>query len=405
MPTFSYTARNPKGQQVNGTLTAENHQAALRALDDRQLFPIQVREGSMGGQSLFGGRKRGVGLGVLAQFYGQMADLLRAGVPLLRSLDVLTRATPNATLKSILREVKDDVAGGEGLAEAMEKHPHVFNELYVSMVRAGEKGGFLEDVLSRASGFVERQNELRNKLIGSMVYPIILLTVGFGVVIMILTFVVPKLRPFLERLEAKGELPALTLGLFAVCDFLRDYWLFMVAAIFVGVTVTLPYLRSEQGRMAIDRLKLKLPVIGNIVTIVAICRFCRILGTMLANGVQILQALKISKDSAGNMVLAEEIEKATESVRQGESLSGPLGESGLFPPDVIDMIAVAEEANTLDTVLVKIADTNEVRAARVIDLAVRLIEPVLLMFMAVMVLLIALALLVPILTSSSAMRG
>lgn len=405
MPTFSYTARNPKGQQVSGMLTAENHQAALRALDDRQLFPIQVREGGTADQSLLGGRKRGVGLGALAQFYGQMADLLRAGVPLLRSLDVLTKATPNATLKGILREVKDDVAAGDGMAEAMEKHPHVFNELHVSMIRAGERGGFLEDVLSRAAGFVERQNELRSKLIGSMVYPMILLTAGFGVVLMMLTVVVPKMRPFLERLEAKGELPALTIGLFAVCDFLRDYWLVTIAVIFVGVMIALPYIRSEQGRMAMDRLKLKLPVIGNIVTIVAICRFCRILGTMLANGVQILQALKISKDSAGNLVLAEEIERATESVRQGETLSGPLGESGLFPPDVIDMIAVAEEANTLDTVLVTVADTNEVRAARVIDLAVRLIEPVLLLFMAVMVLLIALAILVPILTSSSAMRG
>jgi len=164
----------------------------------------------------------------------------------------------------------------------------------------------------------------------------------------------------------------------------------------------MPYLRSAAGQMAMDRLKLKLPTVGKIVTLVAICRFCRILGTMLANGVPILQSLKVSKDSAGNRVLAEEIDKAAESVRQGETLAGPLDQSGLFPPDVIDMIAVAEEANTLDTVLVTIADTNEVRVSRVVDLAVRLLEPVLLLVMAIMVLIIALAILVPVLTSSGA---
>jgi general secretion pathway protein F/type IV pilus assembly protein PilC len=405
MPTFSYIARDVEGQQVSGVLTAENEQAALRTLDDRRLFPIDVREGSEASRSMVVGGKRGVRLAHLGRMYGQLADLLRAGVPVLRSLDVMARATPNATLTEILRELREDVAGGESLADAMEKHPHVFSELHVSMVRAGERGGFLEEVLSRVATFVDRQNELRSKLIGSMVYPLILLMAGFGVVVMMLTVVVPQMRPFLERLESKGELPALTIGLFAVCDFIRDYWFYLIGMAVVGMLVSMPYLRSDTGRHALDRIKLKLPVVGKIVTMVAICRFCRILGTMLANGVPILQSLKVSKDSAGNLVLAEEIDRAAESVRQGETLAGPLGESGLFPPDVIDMIAVAEEANTLDTVLVTIADTNEVRVARAIDLAVRLLEPVLLLLMAVMVLIIALAILVPILTSSSTMAG
>jgi general secretion pathway protein F len=401
MPTFSYTARNAQGHQISGVLTAENQQAALRTLDDRHLFPIEIREGGQASRSLVPGRRKRVKMSVVGQTYGQMADLLRAGVPLLRSLDVLSKATPSAALAEIVREVRDDVAGGDSLADALEKHPHVFNELHVSMVRAGERGGFLEDVLARMAMFVERQDEMRNKLIGSMVYPMILMTAGFGVVIMLLTVVVPRMRPFLQRLEAKGELPALTIGLFAVCDFLKVYWVYIIGAIAVGVVAAMPYLKSDAGRHAIDRLKLKLPVAGKIVTIVAICRFCRILGTMLANGVPILQSLKVSKDSAGNLVLSEEIDRAAESVRQGETLAGPLGESGLFPVDVIDMIAVAEEANTLDTVLVNIADSNEARAARAVDLAVRLLEPVLLLVMAVMVLIIALAILVPILTSSS----
>jgi general secretion pathway protein F len=389
---------------MSGVLTAENQQAALRTLDDRQLFPIEVREGGMATRSIVPGRRKRIKMSLLGQLYSQLADLLRAGVPVLRSLDVLARANANAALVEILREIRDDVAGGMGLAEAMEKHPYAFSELQVSMIRAGERGGFLEEVLARVSVFVERQNELRNKLIGSMVYPCMLLTAGFGVVIMMLTFVVPKIRPFLERLEQRGELPALTVGLFATTDFLRAYGLYVVGALIAGIVAVMPYLRSQRGRMALDRIRLKLPVMGKIVTIVAICRFCRILGTLLANGVPILQSLKISKDSAGNLVLAEEIDKAAESVRKGETLSGPLGQSGLFPVDIIDMIAVAEEANTLDTVLVTIADANETRAARVIDLGVRLLEPVLLLVMAVMVLIIALAILVPILTMSKTAR-
>ncbi len=404
MPTFSYTARNARGEQLAGVLTAENQQAALRALDDRQLFPIEVREGGIASRSIVPGRRKRIKLSLLGQVYGQLADLLRAGVPVLRSLDVLARANANAAMAEILREIRDDVAGGEGLAEAMEKHPHIFPDIQVSMIRAGERGGFLEEVLSRVATFVERQNELRNKVVGSMVYPCLLLTAAFGVVIMMLTFVVPKIRPFLSKMEAKGQLPSMTVLLFAITDFLKAYGIYVAGLLVVGFILALPYIRSEKGRMATDRIKLKLPVIGKIVTIVAVCRFCRILGTLLSNGVPILQSLKISKDSAGNLVLAQEIDKATESVRKGETLSGPLGQSGMFPVDVIDMIAVAEEANTLDTVLVTVADANEARAARVIDMGVRLLEPVLLLFMAVMVLFIAMAVLLPILTMSSSVN-
>jgi len=361
MPTFSYTARNGQGEEVAGVLTAENQQAALRTLDDRRLFPIKIEEGGQAGRSVLPGRRKRVRLSHLGRFYGQLADLLKAGVPVLRSLDVLAKATPNAALVEIIREVRDDVAGGDSLADAMERHSHVFSELHVSMVRAGERGGFLEEVLGRVSTFVERQNELRNKLVGSTIYPMLLMTAGMGVVLLMLTVVVPRMRPFLERQEARGELPALTIGLFAVCDFLVGYWMYIIVVLVIGIIGALPYLRSEAGRFAMDRLRLKLPVVGKITTLVAICRFCRILGTMLANGVPILQSLKVSKDSAGNLVLAEEIDKAAESVRQGETLAGPLGESGMFPLDIIDMIAVSEEANTLDTVLVNIADTNEVR--------------------------------------------
>ncbi len=398
MPTYTYQARTLDGQTVTGVLTAENQQAALRSLDERALFPIEVSEGGQASRSILPGRRRRLKLRVLATFYSQFADLLRAGVPVMRSLDVLARQKSHPLLTEILNEVRDDVAGGETLADAMAKHPNAFSELHIAMVRAGERGGFLEDVLARVSQFTERQDELRNKLVGSMIYPCILLTAGVGVVTFLMSYVVPKIRPVLER---GGQLPPLTAMLFGICDFFTTWGLLLGAGALIFLVVAVTYFRTEAGRKTFDRLILRIPVLGRILTMVAICRFCRILGTMLQNGVPILQSLKVSKESAGNQVLADEIEKATDSVTKGETVAGPLGASGLFPIDIVDMIAVAEESNTMDTVLVQIADANEARTARQIDLGVRLLEPLLLLVMAVLVLFIALALLVPILTSSS----
>jgi type II secretory pathway component PulF len=398
MPTYTYQARTLEGQTVTGVLTAENQQAALRSLDERALFPIEVLEGGQAAKSILPGRRRKLSLRVLATFYSQFADLLRAGVPVLRSLDVLARQKSNALLTEILNEVRDDVAGGETLADAMAKHPNAFSELHIAMVRAGERGGFLEDVLSRVSQFTERQDELRNKLLGSLIYPCILLTAGIGVVTFLMSFVVPKIRPVLER---GGQLPLPTAMLFGFCDYFKTWGVLFAVGAIIFLLVSVSYVRTEAGRKTFDRLILRIPVLGRILAMVAICRFCRILGTMLQNGVPILQSLKVSKESAGNLVLAEEIEKATDSVTKGETVAAPLASSGMFPIDIVDMIAVAEESNTMDTVLVQIADANEARTARQIDIGVRLLEPLLLLVMAAVVLFIALALLVPILTSSS----
>jgi general secretion pathway protein F len=398
MPTFSYTAKTVDGQTVNGVLAAESQGAALRTLDERALFPVSVREGgAVSGRGLLGQPRR-VSLRRLAAFYSQLADLLGAGVPLLRALDVLARQKGRSALIEVIKELREDVAGGESLADAMQKHPRIFKDLHVSMIAAGERGGFLEDVLSRIGTFIERQDELRNKLLGSMIYPCILLLGGTAVVTFMMSFIVPKIRPLLER---SGNLPALTIGLFGFCDFFRNNWLLFVVLLAVALGGAWTYLRTPRGRRAWNRFVLRAPIVGSIITMVSICRFCRIFGTMLQNGVPILQSLRVSKDSAGNRILGEAIEQAADSVREGETLAGPLGVSGLFPPDILDMIAVSEESNTLEKVLVQIADTNEARTARKIDLGVRLVEPILLVIIAGIVLVIALALLVPILTSST----
>lgn len=398
MATFTYKAKTTGGQTITGVLTAESQQAVLRMLDDRALFPIHVAEGGQANKRALTGRRKKVKLKVLSTFYSQLADLLRAGVPVLRALDVLARQTSDQLLSEILKEIHADVSGGETLGDAMHKHPNAFTDLSVAMVRAGEQGGFMEDVLLRISVFTERQDELKNKLIGSLIYPVVLMVVGLGVVTFLMTFVVPKIRTFLDRMEK----PWLTTAMFAFCDVLQSKGLYILGALVVAVVITVPLLRSESGRLFMDRMKLRFPMVGKIVMMVAVCRFCRILGTMLHNGVPILQSLKISRDSAGNRILAAEIDRASESVQRGESLATPLSQSGMFPMDIVDMIAVAEESNSLDTVLVQIADSNEARTARQIDLAVRLLEPFMLMVMAGMVLVIAVALLVPILKMSTA---
>lgn len=395
MATFTYTARNVDGKTVTGVLTADSQQHVLRTLDEQSLFPVDVHEGGKA-QSSAGSRKRKVKPAKVAVIYSQFADLLRAGVPALRSLDVLHKQTSNPVLKEVLAEVREDLSSGDTLADAMEKHPNAFNPLHVSMIRAGEKGGFLEEVLSRIAIFTERQNELRNKLIGSMLYPAILMTVGGGIVVFLLMVVVPKVRSFL-----RGDLPVMTQIVFAACDFLQEHGVAVAGAAVVFIMMAIAILRSQAGRQAMDKFQLKAPMMGKIVTLVAICRFCRILGTLLHNGVPILQSLKISRDSAGNRILMQVIEDATESVRKGASLAAPLGKSNLFPLDIVDMIAVGEESNNLEHVLVTIADSYEARTARQIDLMVRMLEPLLLVGMAGVVAVIAIALLLPILSMST----
>lgn len=395
MASYTYTARSFEGKTVTGVLTAETQQQALRQLDEQRLFPVEIREGGKA-QKAMGGGKRKVKSSLVAVVYSQFADLLRAGVPALRSLDVLSRQTSNQVLKEVLMEVRESLSSGKTLADSMGEHPNAFNPLHVAMIRAGERGGFLEDVLVRIAIFTERQNELRNKLIGAMMYPAILMFVGTCIIVFLLLNVVPKVRQFL-----RGDLPFLTQIVFAMCDFLKAHGFVVLGALIVLVLVITSIVRSASGRRMWDKFQLKAPLMGNLVTLVAICRFCRILGTLLHNGVPILQSLKISRDSAGNSLLVHAIEDATESVRKGSSLATPLGKSGLFPLDIIDMIAIGEESNNLENVLVTIADSYEARTGRQIDLMVRLLEPLLLVGMAGIVAVIAVALLLPILTMSS----
>jgi len=401
MPDFTYEAITATGQRSNGTLTAVSEREVLAMLDAKALFPVRVAAAKGGGARTAGRSNLKVKPRQMAAFFSQLADLLRSGVPLLRSLELLERQGSDTTLGAILREVKAKVADGTSLADSMAEHPRAFNELAVSMVHAGQEGGFLEDVLKRVADFTEQQEDLKSKVVGAMAYPIFLAVVGGIVLNALVIFFVPQFEPVFARLAEKGQLPGLTVGLMAVSHAMQDYW-WLIAIAIAGVLFGFRKVAStEGGRMALDGLKLRLPQAGAIYLSLAISRFTRILGTMLHNGIPILQALRIAKDSTGNRVLALAINNAADNITGGKTLAAPLAACKYFPRDIVEMVAVGEESNSLETVLIHVADSLEKRTTRRLELFVRLLEPMMLLVMAVVTLLVVAGLLLPIFRMSN----
>jgi general secretion pathway protein F len=400
MSDFQYIARGLNGQQVNGTLTAGSEQEALSMLAGQSLFPVQL---NLAPEAAAVRRKRArrVRAKHLSVTYSQLSDLLRAGVPLLRSLELLENKTNHTGLKQVLEFVRGDVAEGTRLGDAMRKHPKVFSELAVSMVRAGEEGAFVEDVLKRIADFTDHQEMLKSRVTGAMVYPMFLMIMGSVVVIAMLTFFVPKFTPIFERMASKGSLPAATTWLLAASDTLQHYGLVLLLIAGGAGFYAHRWSQTPDGRMWVDRMRLRLYGIGPIFRSFAISRFCRILGTLLKNGVPILESLRIAKDATGNRVLSEAINTAAENVSTGKTLAAPLGKCGEFPVEIVEMIAVGEEANNLEQVLIDVADTLERQTNRTLDLFVRMLEPVMLTVLAGIVLFVVVALLLPILQSST----
>lgn len=404
MPDFAYIARELTGRQVTGTVSASNQQDALAMLSSRQLFPVKVdlavEPGAARRRFLGGGRVRARQLAV---FYSQLADLLKSGVPLLRSLELLEEQAISPALQHVLQDVREQVADGSRLAEALGRHRKVFGELVLSMVRAGEEGGFVEEVLKRTAAFTDHEEDLKGRVLGAMVYPIFLFIFGAGVVAALLTWVVPRFeKTVFATLAQRGELPWSTTTLLGMSSFLQRYWILLALAIVLAVYGVRRWLATDQGRWRADQFRLQAYGVGRIVRSLAVARFCRVLGTLLHNGVPILQSLRIAKDATGNAVLSHAIANAAENISEGKSLARPLAQSGEFPRDIVEMIAVGEEANNLEQVLVDIADTLERRTGRELDLSVRLLEPLMLVMMAGVVLFVVMALLLPILQSSNA---
>lgn len=404
MSQYAYVARDLSGKKVSGTVDAGNTREAAAQLAARNLFPVEVKptdaKAVANKSALTNRRVKGQ---VMAGFYSQMSSLLRSGVPMLRALTVLSQQSTDATLSAVLTEIKGRVEEGEPLGQAMSRYPKVFSDMGVNMTRAGAEGGFLEDALERVGTFTELQEDLKGRTVSALAYPIFLFGVGSIVITILIVFFVPKFDMMFDRLRDKGQMPWVTDALLSFSRMLQSYGWLVLLAIGAAIFLLRVKLSSEAGKEWADRAKLKVPVLGGILMNLAVARFCRVLGTLLANGVPILKSLDISRTATGNRLLSRSIADAAENIRSGDSLASPLKSSGHFPLTVVEMISVAEESNSLDRVLPEIADSLEKRTFRRLDLFVRLLEPVMLLVMAMLVMLVVLALLVPVIRSSTAL--
>ncbi|HMB95044.1 MAG TPA: type II secretion system F family protein, partial [Tepidisphaeraceae bacterium] len=330
-------------------------------------------------------------------FTRELANLLAAGLPLSRALQLLRREASNPGAKNVWGKIHDDVVGGTSLADALAKWPKVFSTVYIAMIRAGEAGGFLPIVLGQISDFRVREQDLKGKVKAAMVYPSVLALLAVGVVVFLLTFFIPRFKGIFE--EFHGSLPLLTQGIVAISGWLQNYGLFIGAGVFVAIVALRRAATSEAGRRAIERAILKTPLLGTVVARFALVRFCRMLGTLAGAGVPLVNSLKVAKEAIGNQTLADTVATAIDEVRRGVPLSRSLsGSPLLFPASVIEMIAIAEETGRLDKELVRLSITYEADLDRNLRMLVSLAEPAMLFIMAGLIGTIVIGMLLPVFT-------
>lgn len=392
MPCYRYIARNQLGVKIEGQTEAATEAEAVANLSANGVFPLEIKPVL---HQAVTGKVRRVSGQLLAGFYSQLADLLKSGVPLLRSLKILHDQTSNNNLKFVLDDVYRRVEAGETLAEAMGRFPIVFGEMGIQMVRAGGEGGFLEETLNHIADYTEAQDDLKGKIVGALAYPTVLFAGMIVVVTVIMLYIVPNFTPMFEDMRKKGDLPVATEILLLVSDNVKYVLLIAVPVLLAGGVWFRFWSNTKRGRRAIDQFKLWIPVAGKVYEGFTVARFCRILGTLLRNGVPIVKSLEISGAAVGNKIVSDAVAKASENISGGSRLAESLAKSKCFPQLVVEMISVAEESNTLDTILVEISEALEKRNWRALDLAVRLIEPIMLVVLGLLVLALVVSLLLP----------
>ncbi len=400
MAIFYYKAKQASGKLETGQIDGDNLQVAISKLQDKGLFPLQVlseeefqKSGIKVGTQSTKGRKK-IRINDIATFNRQLADLINSGIPLVKALDVLKVQTQNQRLRTVISQVSADVSGGDSLADALAKHPNVFSKLFVAMVRSGEAGGMLDVVLARLADFAERDAETRSKIKAALAYPIFLMIAGTGAVVMLILYVMPKILDVYKQTEQ--TLPVPTQILLSISDFLQLWWWALIIAIGVLIAIFHNAAKRPEGKALIDRFMLHIPLIGNIILKQEVANFARTFGSLLHNGVNILAALDIVREILGNKIVADEVGRIPENIRQGESVADTLAKGNIFPPVVVNMIAIGEETGRLDEVLVKIAASNEMEVDRQMKTLTSLIEPMILVFMGGIVGFIVIAMLMPI---------
>lgn len=406
MPTFVYSGKTASGELRKGELQAASVAQATAALRRQQIMPSSISKKS-GGLSGINIKLPGFGDKVktkdLVIFSRQFATMIDAGLPLVQCLDILATQQENAEFKRVLIEVKSSVEGGSTFADALKKHPKVFDDLYVNLIAAGEVGGILDTILNRLSGFLEKAEKLKGKIKGAMTYPTAVIVIALLIVTGLLLWVVPI---FDSMFASFGKsLPAPTQVVVNMSKFLQSSW-YIIIGFIAGTFVGIKYAyKTPKGRKIIDQLLLKAPVIGDLIRKTAVARFTRTLGTMLSSGVPILEGLEIVSKTSGNVVIEEAIMKARTSLSQGKTLAEPLLETKVFPGMVTQMIAVGESTGALDNMLTKIADFYEEEVDQAVEALTSLIEPMLMAFLGVVVGGLVIALYLPIFQIAGAAGG
>lgn len=394
MPKYTYTARDALGDQVEGMLEAADEKSVAQRLAQSGYYATSITPHSTGARGSYVSRLRGVNRRQLTMFTRQLATMVRAGLPLLSGLDVLIQQTDDPALAKILREVRLDLNEGSSFTQALARHPRVFSKLYVSNVKVGEETGNLEEVLDRMANFIEWEDSLRSAIISSLMYPAIVLCIAFGVSIFLLTGVLPEFKKVYER--AKVDLPGITKFMFALSTLVTDYWYILIAAAVGLVALYILLKRTLPGRLAMDRFKLRLPIVSQFIKKVAAVRFARSLEIMARSGVAVVSALEIIRETMTNEVYTRAIADISHEVQGGRTIGSALRDHPEFEPMLTQMVAVGEETGQLDNMLGFVGDSYEQQIDHLSKALPKLIEPILLVFLAFVVAIIALSLFLPI---------
>ena len=387
MPIFQYEAMDASGKEVRAELDAPSQEEAVSKIRAQGQFPTHIRVKGRTARAA-GPRKKGktfafgrVGMKQLTQFTRQMSTLQDAGLPILRSLRILEGQTKPGVLKNALQDIIEDVEGGSTLSEAMEKHPKAFDRLYVHTVRAGEAGGVLDQILRKLAEFMEKAMALRRRIVGAMVYPAMVISIAMIILLAIMKWIVPRFIDIFQKFKIEGGLPAPTKGLIFFSHVVSAYWYLLLLTPVLIYAILRLVRASAAGRYMLDWIKMNIPIVGSIVNRTAIAKFARTLGTLIASGVPILEALNITRETVGNAVVARALGQVHDSIREGESIAGPLRQSGIVDPIVVNMVDVGEETGELDKMLVKVADTYDEEVDHLVGSLVNAMEPIMIVFL------------------------
>ncbi|HUS35413.1 MAG TPA: type II secretion system F family protein [Verrucomicrobiae bacterium] len=425
MPEFCYVAMDSRGKETKGKLEVADQNEAIGRLKSMGYFPTRVEaakpkalraSGAKGGPTRIFARKRGFEIHVpgfgakvnskaLTGFTRQLARLVDSGLPLLRGLRLIERQEKNPALRRIMGDLAISIEGGSTFSEALGQHPRVFNHLFVNMVKAGEVGGVLEIVLARLAQFMEKAQKIRGKVKAALFYPAAVMFVAGAVVAILMVFVVPRFKEIFNDLLEGASLPKFTQFVLGASEFVAHNILYTILSAIALIVMLKLAVRTKPGRKMWDRIALSFPLLGPVVSKVAIARFARTLGTLLSSGVPVLQALTIVRETAGNVIVGEAVMNIHESVKEGETITAPMDHCSVFPPTVIGMVDVGEQTGALPEMLMKVADDYEEEVDNAVTAMTSLLEPVMIVFLAVIVGSIVIALFWPLVIIIEKMGG